>query len=182
MKNPESWLLPPKLVREYGTRDPFQLASHLNVRITMRNDFDRQKGAFALVLNVPFLFINDNLSYEMKRIVCAHELGHALLHRKLCRTGKNQTIYELEIFDIKDNTEYEANIFAAGLLIDEEEMSEYFHNGYDVVQTARALNINVNLLMIKIIEMQERNGITLNIPYIPKSSFLGTIGDNAGSF
>ena len=182
MKNPESWLLPPKLVREYGTRNPFRLASYLNVHVMMRSDFDRQKGAFSLVLNVPFLFINDNLSDEMKRIVCAHELGHALLHKKLCRKRKNQTIYELEIFDIKDNIEYEANIFAAGLLIDEKEMSDYFHYGYDVVQVARALNINVNLLMIKMIEMQERNGMTLNIPYIPKKNFLGTIGDDAGSF
>jgi Zn-dependent peptidase ImmA (M78 family) len=118
MRNPDAYLIPPKLIRKYGTRNPFLLAGEKGVEIMMRDDFDRQKGAFSLMLNVPFIFINNNLSDEMKRIVCAHELGHAMLHRKLCRKMKNQTIQEYEIFDIRSTTEYEANIFAAELLID----------------------------------------------------------------
>lgn len=180
MKNPDTYLIPPKLIQKYGTRDPFLLAAEQGIEIMLRDDFDRLKGAFSLMLNVPFIFINNNLSDEMKRIVCAHELGHAMLHQKFCRKMKSQTIQEYEIFDIRSTTEYEANIFAAELLIDEKELAEYESYGYDIVQMAKASGININLLLIKYYEMQERYGKQYNIPYLPKKDFLGIIGDNAG--
>ena len=180
MKNPAANLIPSKLISRYGTRDPFRICPEKGIEVMFRDDFTGQKGAFSLMLNVPFIFINNNLSDEMKRIVCAHELGHAMLHRKLCRQRKNQTIYEYEIFDIRSSTEYEANIFAANLLIDEHEMNEYMSYGYDIVQTARAMNLNVNLLLIKLHEMKDNEALLYTLPDLPKRNFLGTIGDNAG--
>ena len=180
MKNPAANLIPSKLISRYGTRDPFRICREKGIEVMFRDDFTGQKGAFSLMLNVPFIFINNNLSDEMKRIVCAHELGHAMLHRKLCRQKKNQTIYEYEIFDIRNSTEYEANIFAANLLIDEREMNEYMSYGYDIVQTARAMNLNVNLLLIKLHEMNDDKSILYTLPDLPKRNFLGTIEDNAG--
>jgi Zn-dependent peptidase ImmA (M78 family) len=180
MKNPAANLIPSKLISRYGTRDPFRICREKGIEVMFRDDFTGQKGAFSLMLNVPFIFINNNLSDEMKRIVCAHELGHAMLHRKLCRQRKNQTIYEYEIFDIRNSTEYEANIFAANLLIDEREMNEYMSYGYDIVQTARAMNLNVNLLLIKLHEMKDNEALLYTLPDLPKRNFLGTIGDNAG--
>ena len=79
MTNQDTYRIPARIIRKIGTRNPFVLAKELGVHVMMRNDFDRQKGAFAMVLNVPFIFINANLSKEMQRIVCAHELGHAML-------------------------------------------------------------------------------------------------------
>ena len=180
MKNPAANLIPSKLISRYGTRDPFRICREKGIEVMFRDDFTGQKGAFSLMLNVPFIFINNNLSDEMKRIVCAHELGHAMLHRKLCRQMKNQTIYEYEIFDIRSSTEYEANIFAADLLIDELEMNEYMSHGYDIVQTARAMNLNVNLLLIKLHEMKDSESMLYALPALPKRNFLGTIGDSAG--
>ena len=164
MKNPAANLIPSKLISRYGTRDPFRICREKGIEVMFRDDFTGQKGAFSLMLNVPFIFINNNLSDEMKRIVCAHELGHAMLHRKLCRQRKNQTIYEYEIFDIRNSTEYEANIFAANLLIDEREMNEYMSYGYDIVQTARAMNLNVNLLLIKLHEMKDNEALLYTLP------------------
>ena len=180
MKNPAANLISSKLISRYGTRDPFRICREKGIEAMFRDDFTGQQGAFSLMLNVPFIFINNNLSDEMKRIVCAHELGHAMLHRKLCRQRKNQTIYEYEIFDIRNSTEYEANIFAANLLIDEREMNEYMSYGYDIVQTARAMNLNVNLLLIKLHEMKDNEALLYTLPDLPKRNFLGTIGDNAG--
>ena len=180
MKNPAANLIPSKLISRYGTRDPFRICREKGIEVMFRDDFTGQKGAFSLMLNVPFIFINNNLSDEMKRIVCAHELGHAMLHRKLCRQRKDQSIYEYEIFDIRSSTEYEANIFAANLLIDGREMNEYMSYGYDIVQTARAMNLNVNLLLIKLHEMKDNEALLYTLPDLPKRNFLGTIGDNAG--
>lgn len=142
-----------------------------------RDDFARQKGAFVVIGNNGFIFINANMSEYMQRLVCAHELGHALLHRKLGTTPGG--VMEFEIFDIKNTTEYEANVFAANLLIDEEEMLEMLREGYDIVQVARSMNLNVNILMVKMTEMNKQ-GYSFNIPHIPNRKFLGRIEDNAG--
>lgn len=54
------------------------------------------------------------------RVIVAHELGHALLHRKEnCAFIKNKT------FLLTSGIEREANLFAAHLLIDNEMLQEY---------------------------------------------------------
>lgn len=96
--------LPRRLLRRYGTSVPFELADCLGITILECHDFKLQKGAFKVILNNCFIFINANLSTEMKKLVCAHELGHALLHRPL---GKTDTgLMEFELFDITNTTEY----------------------------------------------------------------------------
>lgn len=167
------------LVRRFGTRDPFAIADALGIQVRRRTDLTRQKGFFALVMNIGFIFINASLSDEMQRIVCAHELGHALLHRDLLRD--RLVFLEWELFDIKDSTEFEANRFAAELLIDESEMLDCFRNGFDAVQTSQALGININLLMIRLYDMQKASGRDFDLPYIPRRGFLGTIDDSADS-
>lgn len=168
--------LPQHLIRKYGTRDPYELASNLDIEVMERSEFKQQKGAFKVILNNSFLFINANLSDEMKRLVCAHEPGHALLHRSLGKTVNG--IVEFELFDIKNTTEYEANLFAANLLLDEAAIEDDIRQGYDIVQVARRLNTNVNLLLLKLQQMNDDNRFRL--PDMPSRNFLGTISDDAG--
>ena len=112
----------------------------------------------------------------MKRLVCTHELGHALLHRSL---GKSESgLMEFELFNITNTTEYEANLFAANLLLDETTIEELISDGYDVVQIARQLGTNVNLLLLKLQQMNDDN--RLRLPDMPDRNFLGTISDDAG--
>ena len=112
----------------------------------------------------------------MKRLVCAHELGHVLLHRSL---GKSETgLMEFELFDITSTTEYEANLFAANLLLDENSMEELVSDGFDIVQIARQLGTNVNLLLLKLQQMNDDNRFRL--PDMPDRNFLGVISDDAG--
>lgn len=167
--------LPRRLIRRYRSSDPFELADALNITVLERGDFKRQKGAFKVILNNSFIFINANMSDEMKRLVCAHELGHALLHRSL---GKTQAgLMEFELFNITDTTEYEANLFAANLLLDEDTIGSLIQDGYDVVQIARSLGTNVNLLLLKLQQMNDDNH--LRLPDMPNRNFLGTISDDA---
>ena len=102
-----------KLIRKFKTRDPFAIARELGIEVLLRNDFKRQKGVFKVIANNAFIFINANLSEEMQRLVCAHELGHALLHRSL---GLQAGLVEFEVFNITTQCEYDANVFAATLL------------------------------------------------------------------
>lgn len=166
-----------RLVRKYHTRDPFQLARALGIHVKYI-DTRRQKGFSRILLKNPFIFINRNMSEQMQRMTCAHELGHLLLHRSLL--NEKQWLLEMELFDIRDETEYEANVFAAGLLIDEKDIEELARQGYDMVAAASALNVNVNLLMIRLLELQ-KEGRTFNVPFRPASGFLGSIEDKADS-
>ena len=147
MKNPAVNLIPSKLISRYGTRDPFRICREKGIEVMFRDDFTGQKGAFSLMLNVPFIFINNNLSDEMKRIVCAHELGHDQFHREYAKDGMMR---EFMLYDMSSRQEYEANVFAAALLLDDDEVLEMIRDGYDIVQVAAALHTDINLVALKV--------------------------------
>ena len=111
-------------------------------------------------------------------MTCAHELGHILLHADVLSGQK--PLLEYELFDIRNAAEFEANAFAANLLIDEQELLDLMHDGADMVAAASSLNINVNLLMIRLLQMR-KEGHDINAPFSPDSSFLGSIEDKADS-
>ncbi len=166
-----------ELIRTFGVRDPFRIAQLLDISVRYINT-RRQKGLCAILAGEPFIFINRNMSEPMQRMTCAHELGHILLHKDILSGSKPLLDYEL--FNIQNSAEYEANSFAAALLIDEEELNDLLDHGADMVSAASALDINVNLLMIRIIEMQ-KHGKPVRVPFTPKREFLGTIDDKADS-
>ena len=58
--------------------------------------------------------INDRYSTKAKRILCAHELGHALLHED----GINH--FAVTEKNVATGVEYEANLFALTLLTDKD--------------------------------------------------------------
>lgn len=176
MINKKATTLPRRLIRQFGCNDPFEIATSLDITVLERNDFKQQKGAFKIILNNRFIFINTSLSYEMKKLVCAHELGHALLHRQLGNTTAG--LMEFEIFDITNTAEYEANLFAANLLLDEKDIDSLIYDGYDLVQIARELGTNVNLLLLKLQQMNDDDH--LRLPDMPRRNFLGSISDDAG--
>ena len=70
-------------------------------------------------------------------------------------------------------------MFAANLLIDEQEVLEMAREGYDVVYIAKELNLNVNILLVKLNEMSKK-GYDLRVPYEPSRKFLGRIDDEIG--
>jgi Zn-dependent peptidase ImmA (M78 family) len=73
---------------------------------------------------------------------------------------------------MKSKPEYEANLFAAELLLSTKDILECFDQGYNFYETACFLNTDVNLLAVKLIVMNSK-GHQLNIPVDLKSDFLG---------
>ena len=61
--------LPRQLIRRFETRDPFEIAEKMGITVLIRSDFNRQKGAFAVIGNISFIFINGRLSEYMQRLV-----------------------------------------------------------------------------------------------------------------
>ncbi|MBR5046639.1 MAG: ImmA/IrrE family metallo-endopeptidase [Eubacterium sp.] len=174
--------LPKALIAEHGTRDPFKLADRLGISVRYINT-KRQKGFCTNILNNYYIHINENLSSQMQRMTCAHELGHILLHKDRLRRkkdGRFQRIVEMELFDITSSTEYEANLFAANLLIDENVLADLLQEERDIVSIASSLDVNVNLLALKLAEMK-KGGEDLRIPFTPDRRFMGKIEDRADS-
>ena len=76
-----------KLVRKYGTRDPFELLDAMHVQVRFYFDLHSTKGFSRYFLRQYFVGINGNLPKEEQRIVAAHELGHIVLHAEALRNS-----------------------------------------------------------------------------------------------
>ena len=118
------------LIAKYRTRNPFKLANLLGITVIFR-DLGEVRGLFKKVLKRRYIFINSNLSEFNRRIVCCHELGHAILH--------SSSEYQFLI----DNT----RLFASYLLISDDEVFEE----YDFKET------ETNFLMLEEIKRLRGN-------------------------
>lgn len=114
-----------RLIRYYerliGSRDPVKIAEYANIRIAIL-PLGEIAGNYKLIKRKRWIFINDNIPADspMFRVVLAHELGHALLHRKEnCAFIKNRTLL------LTSGIEREANQFAASLLISDDMLQDY---------------------------------------------------------
>ena len=141
-----------QIIMQYGTRDPFEIAECLGIYLKVA-DIGRQQGFFRYIDGVPCIFISSRLNMFQRILVCAHELGHYFLHSDI---AKESVLREFGIFNMKDVIENEANVFASELLLDEDELLEHFEEGYTVFQAASMLGYNINLLYIKLREMNNR--------------------------
>ena len=92
------------------------------------------------------MYINNCLSEHEQKIVCAHELGHAILHTKL-----NILFLESNTHFIKNRYEIEANTFAAELLINNAVLQKYQNLTLDQIAAAENLPIDLLKLKLKII-------------------------------
>ena len=114
-----------RLIRYYermsGSRDPVTIANYVGIRIAIV-PLGEISGNYMLIKRKRWIFINENIpeNSPMFKVIVAHELGHALLHRKdNCAFIKNKTLLSIS------RIECEANNFAAMLLITDELLEEY---------------------------------------------------------
>ena len=130
------------LVRKYNTRNPFEIINNLNV-IVVFYPLHGVKGFYQYFQRNNIIYIDESLSYHERLFVCAHELGHMLLHKKSnaifmdSRTQLNTTKYELE-----------ANRFAMDLLIADNDIEE--HLDFTTSQLSRLLGYNKKLIELRL--------------------------------
>ena len=132
-----------------------EIARHLGVEVLFCDGFNSMKGMYRVIKRNRFIFINRDLTPQMQRIVCAHELGHDQLHRRL---AANSALQEFMLYDMTAKPEYEANIVAAEILLDTDEVLDYVYNyGYTSEQIARAMDTDINLVALKVAHLAETN-------------------------
>lgn len=104
-----------------GSSDPVKIAESAGIRIAIV-PLGEIAGNYILLKRKRWIFINDNIPSDspLFKVIVAHELGHALLHRKEnCAFIKNKTLL------LTSGIEREANLFAAYLLITDDILLDY---------------------------------------------------------
>lgn len=132
-----------KLIKRHKTRNPFELADRLNINVKQWPLHSDIKGIYQYYKRNKFIYINQSLPYSEQKLVCSHEIGHAVLHG-----NQNISFLEGNTFFVKNRFEIEANKFAAELLIPDDILQKY--PGYfSIEQIASAENIYPELLKLK---------------------------------
>lgn len=164
-----------ELVRQCGTRDALRIAEELGIWIYYEDAFKDLLGMYTYRWNHRIMLLNPNMDSYLTQMVGAHEVGHDSLHRDL---AKAEGLKEFVLFNMRNNTEYEANAFAAHLLLDNDEVYSLARQGYDVAEISQTLNSHINLVLIKLLEMNKL-GYDFRIPCDPDSRFFRNIKGSA---
>ena len=126
--------------KKFNTRNPFELADYLGVLYQIGNI--SCSGCYMFLKNHRYIFLNQNLEEHEQKMVMAHELGHALLHKKQnCYFIRSKTLL------LNSKIENEANLFAAHLLISDEDIKEFKH--FTVQQLANVFGYSVDFIKHK---------------------------------
>lgn len=100
-----------QLVEKYKTNDPFEIAAHKNIEVRF-SDLGQTLGFFFSCYRTKFIHIHQSCNKSKQRFICAHELGHAVLHPHL----NTSFMKRISLFNVH-RVEMEANTFAMQLLL-----------------------------------------------------------------
>ena len=103
----------------WKTNNPFEIAEKYGIKVLIRNvnigDFKAQ--TLKMEGYPTIISINGLYSTLSQKVLCAHELGHALLHTEPINH------FDVTTKNVHTNVEYEANLFAVALLCNEDEFN-----------------------------------------------------------
>lgn len=130
-----------KIVKRYSSRDPYEIAKSMNVILVFCPLID-VRGFYQHFQRNNIIYIDETLPRNEQLFVCAHELGHMLLHKKTnfiymdAKTHLNTNRYEIE-----------ANKFAIELLISDDIFIE--NRDYTLDQLSILTGYSENLIELK---------------------------------
>lgn len=128
--------------KKYNTRDPFALADYLNIEV-QEGPLGSRCGCYIYLKRHRCIFLNDALEEPEKKLVMAHELAHAIMHRtQNCYFIRNRTLL------LNSKIEFEANKFAIELLVPDDMFLEY--QDCTIEQISRSLGYHEKLVELKL--------------------------------
>lgn len=130
------------LAKKYETRNPFEIIRNLNV-ILVFYPLEGVKGFYQYFQRNNIIYIDERLDDNEKIFVCAHELGHMLLHKKSnaifmdSRTHLNTSKYENE-----------ADRFAVDLLVSDSVIEN--HLDFSIDQFSRLFGYSKKMIELRL--------------------------------
>ena len=159
-----------KLIGHYEERDPLTLAEAMDILVScepMGYGDNCCKGFFVSYYGIRHITVNSDLPDVLRQVILAHELGHAVLHRH----AGDPSFVDIAIFDSVDPKEYEANLFAAELILDDNDVISTLKETNNFFQTASVLGVPSELLDFKF-KLLRHKGFAFNSPVTVSGDFL----------
>ena len=164
-----------RLKRKFHETDPFLLCDAMGIILLyepMGTYPGACKGFFLAQSRKRSITVNSDLPEAIQRIIVTHELGHAVLHAKAVGV---KAFHDFELFDSTSLMEYEANIFAAEFLMDDDDVLEKLNEDISFFGAASLLRVPPELLDFKF-RLMKRNGYKLiEPPLMANSNFLKNV-------
>ncbi|WP_313803578.1 ImmA/IrrE family metallo-endopeptidase [Cytobacillus sp.] len=133
-----------EIKKKHKTSDPFELASLKKIHIIPWDLHEEILGFYKYDKRNKYIFINNNLDNEMQKYICAHELGHAILHPRVNTPFlRKNTLFSL------DKIEVEADIFAVEILIPDEFLYENKNNTTTIYDASATYGVPSEIIHLK---------------------------------
>ncbi len=159
------------LVKDAPMVEPAALAQALDILVRpfpLGMKEDACKGFFIIHRRQKHITYNSDLPVPLQRVVLAHELGHAVLHSD----GLGPTsFHDVLLFSSPDEKEYEANLFAAELLLPDTFILPKLSAGRDFFALSQALEVPAPILDFKL-RILRHEGHPVSLPLSATGNFL----------
>jgi Zn-dependent peptidase ImmA (M78 family) len=132
-----------QLIKKHKSNDPFQIAKEKNI-IILFAELGNTLGFYSSYKRVQFIHLNNQLDEMMQRFVCAHELGHAVLHPK-----SNTPFLRANTLFSVEKLELEANTFAVELLLPDDIITQYQNTDLTIYDVAEIHSVPRQLVYLK---------------------------------
>ncbi len=160
-----------QLKKRFHEDDPFLLARAMGIILLPRSfalGENAMKGFFLQKNRIKTITYNVDLPVALQRIILAHELGHAMLHAK----SGVYAFHDLGLFDESSRFEKEANLFAAELLLKDDEVLDSMNADGTFFSAAASLKVPTELLDFKFRVMKWKGFKIVEPPIIAMNDFL----------
>ena len=120
-----------------------------------------------------FIILNSRLiDYDDLMQTLFHEIGHDQIpeHRKIAKSGI--PLKDDALFNTKNRTERQANVIAAHILLDDDEVVDFLKDGNTLERVAQEFHVHEDLLILKLEEMKKKMGkeFPFDLARLPRSA------------
>jgi Zn-dependent peptidase ImmA (M78 family) len=129
---------------------------------------DAIKGFILKSNRIIAITINSDLPPVIQKIIVAHELGHAILHKN----SGVLAFHEVTLFDDSSMYEKDANLFAAEYLLDDNSVLDTLNADNTSYSAAAALYVPTELLDFKFRVMKWKGYKLVEPPVTSRNNFL----------
>jgi len=169
-----------RIKQKHGETDPVRLAGAMGILLLHEPMGDHPKtckGFYLCQSRAQVITVNSSLAEDLRRVVLCHELGHAVLHRKASGTNALgvREFHDFQLFDETSVYEYEANIFAADFLMEDEQVLGLLNGDISFFGAAAALRVPPELLDFKFRVLKRKGYQVVDPPIRSRGDFLKKI-------
>lgn len=161
-----------RIHKRHGEPDPFRLCRAMDILLLERAMGTYEgccKGFYLMQSRIQMIVLNSDLPTSLQRIILAHEIGHAVLHKIVSGVS---AFHDFKLFDETSRYEYEANIFAAEYLMRDAEVLELLREDHSFFDIAKQLCVPEELLDFKLRTLKRRGGKRIDPPLMASGDFL----------